>query len=126
VSYSYNVPLYESADGTRHVLAVDAERAELRVAVAMAERRHSGPEGLRFMRAACGIRLKSMAEAMGVDERTIRRWEKTGAPSAGAADVAAYYEIVRRYSQGDDPLSWLREAMVPLVKEGDTVVVDAA
>jgi len=109
--------------GRELVAAPDLERAELQAALKLVELRHAGPEGLRFIRKACGVSLKSFAEALGVNERTMRRWE-AGEGGNMILAAGAYFDILREKAAGRDPIAKLeafRDA--PPVRPGTVINV---
>jgi len=124
VTLRASVPV-RSFDGRESISGADAARAELLAAMSLVKRRHSGPEGLRFMRCAIGATLVELARALGVVERTVRRWE-TGDVAPDHAVVAAYHRAVVEHSDGRDALEWLRLLDAPETRPGDVIDVDAA
>lgn len=121
VTLRAHVPV-RSIDGREAVAGADGARAELRAAAALVERRHAGPEGLRFMRTSIGATLVAFADALGVTERTVRRWE-SGDVAPDHAVVAAYHRCVLEKRDGNDALAWLRSLDEPGTRAGDVIEV---
>lgn len=112
-------------NGRELMAGPDLERVELMAAHELVKRRHHGPEGLRFLRRTIGVSIVDFAGALGVNEKTVRRWE-LGEVVPDHASVAAYHRSVAERCEGRDPLEWLRLLDRPDTHPGDVIDVDAA
>lgn len=77
------------------------------------------------MRSSVDATLVDFAHALGVNEKTVRRWE-SGEVSPDHASVAVYHRTVAEQCAGRDPLEWLRLLDSPETRPGDVIDVDAA